>query len=378
MKDIYFDHAATTPVHPQVLEEMNPFFQNAFGNPSSVHRFGREVKTAIDSARDAIALSLHTTSNQIIFTSGGTEADNMVLFGIALANRDRGNHIITSSIEHHAVLHSCEYLEKMGFEVTYLPVDQTGKVSIEDVLRALKDSTILISVMYGNNEVGTIQPINEIGMIAREAGVYFHTDAVQAYGVLELNLSELPVDLLSLSSHKINGPKGVGALFMSKGVKANPHLLGGSQEKKRRGGTENVPGIVGFGKAAKLMVNTLEERRQKYFEMREAMLSIWRDSGIEFTINGHPTDFLPHILNVSFLGIDTEVMLMNMDIEGIFCSSGSACTAGSLEPSHVLVAMNIEQERIHSAVRFSFGLYNDVDQAIYVANKVVEVVRRLS
>jgi cysteine desulfurase len=378
LSDIYFDHAATTPVHPEVVQAIHPYFQNVFGNPSSVHRFGREVKAALDHARDHIAASLCAEANQIIFTSGGTEADNMAIFGVAMANRDKGNHIITSSIEHHAVLNTCEYLERLGFEVTYLPVDETGQVRPADVKNAIKDSTILISIMYGNNEVGTLQPIMEIGTIARDAGIYMHTDAVQAYGVIRLNTKELPVDMLSISGHKINGPKGIGALYMSRTVKANPHLFGGNQEKKRRGGTENVPGIVGFGKAVEIMIENLEGRRKKYLAMRDAMLSVWRDFNIEFFVNGHPTDFLPHILNVSFAGVDTEVMLMNLDLAGIFCSSGSACTSGSLEPSHVLEAMNIGDQRIRSAIRFSFGMNNDVEQAVHVARKTVDIIKRLS
>ncbi|MBP1930460.1 cysteine desulfurase family protein [Ammoniphilus resinae] len=377
MKEIYFDHAATTPVHPEVVAAMLPYFTEVYGNPSSIHRFGRKVKTGIDKARSNIATSLHTEHSRIVFTSGGTEADNLAIIGTALANRDRGNHIITSSVEHHAVLHSCEHLERLGFEVTYLPVDQTGRVNPDDIRKAIKNSTILISIMYGNNEVGTLQPIQEIGTIARENGVYMHTDAVQAFGILPINTSELPIDMLSVSAHKINGPKGMGALYVSKDVRFAPLLYGGEQEKKRRAGTENVPAIIGFGKAIEISQVAMQERQQKYVEIREMMLSVWKQAGIDFCLNGHPTEYLPHILNVSFIGQNTETLLMNLDLEGIACSSGSACSAGSLEISHVLKAMKLEEERQRSAIRFSFGINNTMEQAVYAANKVVEIINRL-
>lgn len=377
MKEIYFDHAASTPVHPEVLEAMIPYFEHIYGNPSSVHRFGRQSRHALDQARSKIAQSLGAGPNQIVFTSGGTESDNIALLGIAMANREKGNHIITSSIEHHAVLQTCEYLQKIGFDVTYLPVDEHGQVNVEDVKNAVKDSTILISIMYGNNEVGTIQPIKEVAELAKEMGVYMHTDAVQAYGTVPININELPVDLISLSSHKINGPKGVGALFISGKIKFLPQLHGGEQEKKRRAGTENVPGIMGFAKAAEITKNAMEERRSKYLAIRETMLAIWEQEGIEFIVNGHPTQFLPHILNVSFPGVETEVMLMNLDMAGVCCSSGSACASGSLEVSHVMKAMCQDQKRLKSAIRFSFGLNNTTEEGQAVAEKVVEIIKRL-
>jgi len=377
MKEIYFDHAATTPVHPEVVAAMLPYFGEVYGNPSSIHRFGRKVKTGIDKARSSVASGLHTEPSRIVYTSGGTEADNLAIIGTAMANREKGNHIITSSIEHHAVLHSCEHLEKLGFEVTYLPVDQTGRVNPEDVRHAIKESTILITIMYGNNEVGTLQPIQEIGTIAREYGIYMHTDAVQAFGILPINTSELSIDMLSVSAHKINGPKGMGALYVSKEVRFAPLLYGGEQEKKRRAGTENVPGIIGFGKAVEISQEAMQQRQQKYAEIRKTMIDIWKQAGINFTVNGHPTEFLPHILNVSFLGQDTETMLMNLDLEGIACSSGSACSAGSLEISHVLKSMKLEEERQRSAIRFSFGMNNTIEQSVYAANKVVEIINRL-
>ncbi|WP_134700764.1 cysteine desulfurase family protein [Ammoniphilus sp. YIM 78166] len=377
VKDIYFDHAASTFVFPQVLDAMIPYFEEAYGNPSSVHRLGRQGRRAIDEAREQISSTLGAEPNQIVFTSSGTEADNMALMGIALANRNKGNHIITSIIEHHAVLHTCEYLKRLGFEVTYLPVDQYGMVDLKDVKQVMKESTILISVMYGNNEVGTLQPIKEIAEFAKEKGVAMHTDAIQAYGSIPIDISEIPVDSLSISSHKINGPKGVGALFLSGKIKFTPLLHGGQQEKKRRAGTENVPGIVGFAKAAEFSRQTMEERRTKYIAIREEMTKIWKEEGIEFMLNGHPTHFLPHILNVSFPEIDTEVMLMSLDMEGIYCSSGSACASGSLEASHVVSAMYEDKRRLKSAIRFSFGLNNTVEDGRTVAKKVVQIIERL-
>jgi cysteine desulfurase len=375
---IYMDHAATTPVYPDVVDTMVPYFQYTYGNPSSVHQFGREGKTALDSARGTIAQSLSCEPNEIIFTSGGTEADNFALFGSALANKVKGNHIITSSIEHHAVLHTCEKLEKMGFEVTYLPVDETGRVRLQDVRDAIRDETILISIMYGNNEVGTIQPIGEITAIAKEKGILVHTDAVQAYGIIPLNPNQLAVDMLSVSAHKINGPKGVGALYLSRSTRIEPHLFGGSQEKKRRAGTENVPGIMGFAKAAELTQAAMEQKRAVFLEIRHTLLNTLEENQMSFFINGHPTEFLPHILNLSFPGIDSEVMLMNLDLAGVAASSGSACTAGSLSVSHVLQAMRLDEARLKSAIRFSFGINNTVEQAAQVGCQIAQIVKRLS
>lgn len=377
MKEIYLDHAASTPVHPQVLDAMITYFELDYGNPSSIHRYGRQSRHALDQARKQIAQSIGAVPNQVVFTSGGTEADNMAILGIAMANREKGNHIITSSIEHHAVLQTCEYLQTAGFDVTYLPVDEYGQVKVEDVKNAMRDSTILISIMFGNNEVGTLQPIKEIAEIAKEMGAYMHTDAVQAYGTVPINIHEIPVDLMSVSSHKINGPKGVGALFVSGRFKMAPQLHGGEQEKKRRAGTENVPGIVGFSKAAEIAQNGIGERRSKYLAIRETMLEAWKTEGVDFIVNGHPTQFLPHILNVSFPGVDTEVMLMNLDMAGIFCSSGSACASGSLEVSHVIRAMCQDEKRLKSAIRFSFGWNNTTAEGQAVANKVAEIIKRL-
>ena len=374
---VYLDHAATTPVHPDVREAMLPFLGSEFGNPSSIHRFGRDVRAAIDEARDAVATGLNTEAKRIVFTSGGTEADNLAVIGAAVANRDKGQHVITTAVEHHAVLEACHYLEEIGFNLTYVPVDETGLVHVQTIQEAITDETTLISVMFGNNEVGTVQPIAEIGRLAREHGIIFHTDAVQAFGVVPIDVSALPVDLLSVSAHKINGPKGVGALYVRQDVPFTPRLFGGSQERKRRPGTENVPGIVGFGKAVEIVQNELGDKGKTLFKLRQAMVDVWEASGIEFVINGNTHACLPHILNVSFIGVDTESMLMNLDLEGVACSSGSACTAGSLEVSHVLKAMQLPEDVTASAVRFSFGLGNPVEEVQSAAETAVKIAKRL-
>jgi cysteine desulfurase len=378
MQEIYLDHAATTPLHPEVLEAMLPFYSQFHGNPSSLHSFGQRTRHAVDEARAAIAGSLHASPSEIVFTSGGTEADNTAILGIASAHKDRGRHIITSQIEHHAVIDTCEFLEKNGYDVTYIPVDQQGKVSVESIRDAIRDDTILISIMYGNNEVGTIQPIHEIGEIARNRGIYFHTDAVQAYGTERIDVRSLSVDLLSISAHKINGPKGIGALYIGKKVKIDPHLHGGNQEKKRRAGTENVPGIIGFAKAAEIAGRSLEENRIKYDKYRAIMLAAWSDMQVPFTVNGSPERYLPHILNASFPGVRTEMMLMNLDIAGIAAASGSACTAGSFQVSHVLEAMGVAEDILQSAIRFSFGYGNTEEQIREAAIKTGEIVLRMS
>jgi len=374
---IYLDHAATTPVHPRVIEAMQHLLASNFGNPSSVHSFGRSGRMALEKARDTVAQVMGAESKQVIFTSSGTEADNMALFGVAMANQHRGKHIITTKIEHHAVLHTCEYLEQFGFEVTYLPVDQTGRVNPEAVKEAVRPDTILVSVMYANNEVGTIQPVEEIGAFLREVGVYFHTDAVQAFGVIPFDVKSIPVDLLSVSAHKLNGPKGVGALYVHRDVKINPHLFGGAQERKKRAGTENVAGIVGFAEAVAIASAEMAERVQKYASLRDKMLQVWREAGVQFVRNGSEEHSVPHILNVSFPGVSTETLLMNLDLAGIAASSGSACASGSLELSHVLQAMNIGDERTASAVRFSFGITNDVADVQQAAEKTAQIVQRL-
>ncbi len=377
MKAIYMDHAATSPVHPQVIEAMMSSLRSDFGNPSSIHQFGRKTRHALDEARSSIAVSINAHPNEIIFTSGGTEADNLAIIGTAKANRHKGHHIITTVIEHHAALNACKDLENEGFEVTYLPVDETGRISIDTLQRAIRPETILLTVMFGNNEVGTIQPIEKIAQIAKEHQIIFHTDAVQAYGLVELDVSELGVDMLSVSAHKINGPKGVGFLYVKDGTKLVPYSHGGEQERKRRAGTENVAGIVGLQKAAELFHVDREEKVVLYHKMKKAMSTIFEDENIDYHVNGDQSNVLPHVFNVSFPGAGVEPMLMNLDLAGIAVSSGSACTAGSHEPSHVLTAMLGDNERTQTAIRFSFGYGNSIEDAKTAAQEVVKIVNRL-
>jgi cysteine desulfurase len=379
MERIYLDHAATSPVHPEVVEKMIPYMTEIFGNPSSIHFFGRQSRHAIDEARRACAASIGAQPNEIIFTSGGTEADNLALLGVARANRHKGNHIITTAIEHHAVLNTCKALEKEGFEVTYLPVDREGRIAIKDLQQALTDRTILVSVMFGNNEVGTVQPIQEIGDALRDHQAFFHTDAVQAYGLLSIDVKEMGIDLLSISSHKINGPKGVGFLYAAQNVKFNPQLTGGEQERKRRAGTENVPGVVGLHHAVLLAEREREQKTQQYHAFKDIMISIFQSEEISFEINGSKEHCLPHVLNVSFKGIDVESFLVNLDLAGIAVSSGSACTAGSIDPSHVLVAMfGKGSDKIRSSIRFSFGYGNTKEQVEKAAYETVKIIKRLT
>ncbi|MGX1982545.1 cysteine desulfurase [Thermolongibacillus altinsuensis] len=378
MERIYLDHAATSPVHPEVVHAMIPYMTEVFGNPSSIHFFGRQSRRAVDEAREAIAKTIGAKTNEIIFTSGGTEADNLALIGVAMANRQKGRHIITTSVEHHAVLHTCHYLEKQGFEVTYLPVNEQGKISLTDLQKALRPDTILVSVMFGNNETGVLQPIEEIGMMLKEHPAYFHTDAVQAYGLIPIDVNKLHIDLLSVSAHKINGPKGVGFLYVRENVKLIPHLYGGEQERKRRAGTENVAGIIGLQKAVEIAQQTMREKVQLYRSFKERMLAIFEQEGIHYAVNGDMDDSLPHVLNVAFFGTNVEAMLVNLDLAGIAASSGSACTAGSVDPSHVLVAMfGKDSERIRSSIRFSFGLGNTAQQIEMAAYETVKIVKRL-
>ncbi|AMA72175.1 MULTISPECIES: cysteine desulfurase family protein [Aneurinibacillus] len=376
MQEIYLDHAATTPVHPEVLEAMLPYYRDMHGNPSSMHRFGQRVRHTVDEARSIIARCVNAEPGEIIFTSGGTEADNMALIGVMTANRDKGKHLITSQIEHHAVLHTCEYLESLGYEVTYLPVDETGRVAVEDVAQAIRPDTVMISIMFGNNEVGTLQHIGKIGKLAKERGVYFHTDAVQAFGIEEVDVKRLHVDLLSISAHKVNGPKGVGSLYARRGIKIASYIHGGNQEKKRRAGTENVAGIVGFARAAELAINTREERRAHYEKLRRMMMAVWDEQSVDYVVNGHPKFYMPHILNVSFPGTKTEAMLMKLDIAGVAAASGSACMSGSLEISHVLRAMNLPEDRLISAIRFSFGYGNTEEQVREAAERIARIVNK--
>jgi len=374
---VYMDHAATTYIKQEVMEEMMPYFTEKFGNPSSVHSFGREARKAVDMARDRTAKALNASGDEIYFTGGGSESDNWAIKGIAQANKHKGNHIITSSIEHHAVLYTCQYLEKMGFEVTYLPVDQYGLVNPDDVKRAITDKTILISIMFANNEIGTIQPVKEIGQIAKEHGVYFHTDAVQAAGHLPIDVKDMNIDLLSLSAHKFYGPKGVGALYIRKGVRVHPLMHGGAQERNRRAGTENLPGIVGLGKAIELAYENLEDSSRKLTAMRDRLISGIMERIDNVRLNGHPTKRLPGNANLSFEYIEGESLLLSLDMKGIAASSGSACTSGSLDPSHVLLAIGLTHEIAHGSLRLTLGDDNTDQDIDYVLEVLPDIVQRL-
>ncbi|WP_066311781.1 cysteine desulfurase family protein [Bacillus sp. FJAT-29814] len=378
MERIYLDHAATSPMHPKVIEKMLEVMNSTFGNPSSIHSFGREARHEIDLARAVMAKSIGAKENEIIFTSGGTEADNMALFGVAESNREQGKHIITTAVEHHAVLHACEKLEKLGYEVTYLPVDETGMISLADLERALRDDTILVSIMYGNNEVGSLQPITEIGQLLKDHPAKFHTDAVQAYGMEAIDVNESLIDLLSVSAHKINGPKGIGFLYVRSGVKLAPRLFGGEQERKRRAGTENVASIVGFREAVEIAMESRAAKREKFAQFKQIFLKVLQKHEVDFALNGMLEKSLPHVLNLSFPGTNVEAMLVNLDLAGIAVSSGSACTAGSIEPSHVLVAMfGKESERLTNSIRYSFGFTTSAEEVMKAAEETVKVVSRL-
>lgn len=378
MTRIYVDHAATTPLHPQVKEVMMPFFDSHFGNPSSIHSFGREMKSELQAARQTMANCLGGKANEWMFTSGGTESDNTAIMGLALARGEQhGKHIVTSQVEHHAVLHTCAQLEQMGFEITYLPVDHYGHVQVEDVRNALRPDTILVTIMYGNNEVGTLQSIEEIGHCVHEHGIPLHTDAVQALGVVSLNVDRLPVDMVSISSHKINGPKGVGGLYVSSGIQLQPLLFGGNQERGRRAGTENMSGIIGFAKAVELAEQDRDKKRDLYAECRRTLLETLDRTQIDYQINGLSEQGLPHIVNLSFQDVQADALLMNLDLAGIAVSSGSACTAGSLQPSHVIQAMYADQARSTSAIRFSFGLGNTPTEIETVATEITRIIGRM-
>lgn len=377
MQKIYFDNAATTSMRKEVVDTMIPYFTENFGNPSSIYEIARKNKKALDESRDRVAKLLGADSKEIYFTSGGTEADNWAIKGVAEAYRDKGNHIITTSIEHHAVLHTCEYLESKGYEVTYLPVDEYGQVNPKDLLKAIKETTILISVMYANNEIGTVQPIEEIGRIAREKKIIFHTDAVQAVGHIPIDVKKANVDLLSLSGHKFHGPKGVGALYIRKGVKIKPLLHGGAQERGRRGGTENVPGVVGLAKAFELAVKDVEENNKKMTELRDYIIKGIANNVDHVKLNGHPTNRLPNNINFTFDFIEGESLLLLLDMKGIYASSGSACTSGSLDPSHVLLAIGLPHERAHGSLRITIGDENTKEEADYLLEVLPPIVQRL-
>lgn len=381
MRKVYLDNAATTALSPRVLEAMLPYFTQHYGNPSSVHAFGREAKQGLDRARDQVAKALHCDPSEVIFTGCGTESDNAVLVGVAQRYGNKGKHIITTNVEHHAILHTCEYLEKQGYSVTYLPVDQDGLVTAEQVAAAIRPDTILVSIMFANNEVGTIMPIQEIGAVCKEKGVLFHTDAVQAVGHIPVDVQAMHIDMLSLSAHKFHGPKGVGALYCRKGIRLPSYIMGGAQEKGRRAGTENVAGIVGLGAAIELATEQLEENRAKMTALRDRLMTGIQARISEVKLNGHPTNRLPNNVNFSFKYIEGESILLMLDMNGIAASSGSACTSGSLDPSHVLLALGLPHEIAHGSVRLTLGdetTEEDIDYTIDVLEKTVARLRAMS
>lgn len=377
MNKVYLDHSATTRTDEDVAQAMVEYMTENFGNPSSVHSYGRVARKAVEEAREKVARAIGAQPEEIIFTSGGTEADNIAIRGVAYATKKKGNHIITSAIEHHAVLDTCKSLEKEGFQVTYLPVDEYGMVSVEDVKNAITDQTVLISVIHANNEVGTIQPVKEIGALAREKGIYFHSDTVQTVGKIPVDVNELNIDLLAISAHKFYGPKGIGCLYARKGVRLSPILFGGSQERKRRPGTLNVPGIVGFGLAIKKAVNMISEQIPYQTRLRDKLIKGIMERVDYVKLNGHPTERLPNNVNLSFQFIEGESLLLSLDMKGIAASSGSACTSGSLDPSHVLLAMGLSHEIAHGSLRMTLGKDNTEEQIDYVIEVLPEIVERL-
>lgn len=381
MKRIYLDYNATTPIHPEVLETMLPYYGDSFGNPSTIYFFGQETKKATEEAREKVASLLGANPEEIVFTSGGTEADNFALKGVAFALEEKGRHIITSAIEHHAVLSTCQYLEKRGFKVTYLPVDGYGWLDPQKVQDAITKDTILISVIHANNEVGTIEPISEIGEIAERRGIYFHTDAVQTVGKVPVKLDKLRVDLLSLSAHKFYGPKGIGALYVRSGTHIHPLIHGGHQERVRRAGTENVPGIVGLGRAAEIASREMEGEAKRIENLRNKLEKKIKENISHVYINGHPSKRSPNTLNVSFEFAEGESLLLNLDLKGIAVSTGSACTAGSLEPSHVLKAMGVPPQLAQASLRFSLGRdtkEEDIDRTVETLKEIVGRLREMS
>ncbi|HEX9897099.1 MAG TPA: cysteine desulfurase NifS [Dehalococcoidales bacterium] len=377
MKRVYLDYAATTPTHPEVIEAMLPFFSEVWGNPSSIHACGQEARSAVEEAREKVAGLIGAQNDEIFFTSGGTEADNWALKGITSANRSRGNHIITSRSEHHAILETCEHLEKQGFSVTFLPVDRYGMVDPDDVKKAITSKTILISIMHANNEVGSIQPIAEIGKIAKAAGIYFHSDAVQTIGHIPVDVNKLRVDMLSISAHKLYGPKGIGALFIRAGTRIESLLQGGGQEKKARAGTENVPGIVGFARAVELAQEEMDEEARRISKLRDTLVKNILEKIDHTRLNGHPTKRLPNNANVSLEFVEGEAVCLNLDLAGICAATGSACTSESMEASHVLLAMGLGPELARSSLRFSFGKWSTEEDVDYVLEKLPAIVSRL-
>lgn len=381
MKNVYMDYSATTYVKPEVLEEMMPYFTEKFGNPSSFYGISRETKRAIDTAREKVAKGLNCLPDEVYFTGGGSEADNWAIKGIASAHKNKGNHIITTKIEHHAVLHTCQYLEKNGFEVTYLDVDSEGFINLDDLKNAITDKTILVSIMFANNEIGTIQPVKEIGEICKENKVFFHTDAVQAVGNVPIDVKEMNIDMLSLAGHKIYGPKGIGVLYIKKGIKIDNLIHGGAQEKNRRAGTENIAGIVGLGKAMELATCNIEEHMEKMTALRDRLIDGLLK--IPYTnLNGPRGEKrLPGNVNVRFRFIEGESILLSLDFKGVCASSGSACTSGSLDPSHVLLAIGLPHELAHGSLRLTLGAGSteeDVDYVLEVTPPIIERLRNMS
>ena len=374
MDKIYLDHASTTSVHPQVAQTMVDQMQEHFGNPSNIHSFGRDAKAELNKARKLIGKHLSASPDSFIFTSGGTESDNLAVLGCALSAQEKGRHIITTEIEHLAVLNSCRQLEQMDYEITYLPVNEKGRVNISDVKEAVRHDTVLISIMYGNNEVGTVQPVKEVGRFAEQNDIVFHTDAVQALGTVDINIRELPANLISFSSHKVGGPKGVGCLYAEADLQ--PLLFGGQQQRQLRPGTENVPGTAGFALAVKMVCESMTKRRRNYEKFRQLMLDVLDEQGVSHAVNGHLQHYLPHILNISFPDIKADVLVKNLDLQGIAVSTGSACTAGTVQPSHVVTAMH-GAKRASSAVRFSFGRSNTARQVEKAALTTAGIIRRL-
>lgn len=376
-RKIYLDHAATTYVRKEVLDEMLPYFSEFYGNPSSMHAFGRETRNAINIARQRVAKVLNADEKEIYFTSGGTESDNWAVKGTAYANIQKGKHIITTSIEHHAVLDSCKYLKEHGYDVTFLPVDEYGRVTPEHVLEVIRPDTILISIMTANNEIGTIEPIAEIGKIAREKKIIFHTDAVQAAGHIELDVKALNADLLTIAAHKFYGPKGVGALYIRKGTKIEKYMHGGAQERNKRATTENTPAIVGMGKALELISAEREEENKRLSKLRDMLIHGILDQISDAKLNGHPTDRLPGNANISFTGIEGEALLVSLDIKGIAASSGSACMSGSFDPSYVLLAIGADEDLARSSARFTLGEKTTEEDIAYTVENTVNIVKKL-
>ncbi len=377
MNTIYLDHAATTAVKKEVLDAMLPYFTERFGNPSSVYKIAQVNKKAVDEARETIAKHLGANTNEIFFTSCGTESDNWAIKGIAESYKSKGNHIITSKVEHPAVLHTCQYLEKQGYEVTYLDVDENGLVRIEDVEKAIKPTTILITIMYANNEIGTIMPIKEIGAIAKKHNIIFHTDAVQAIGQVKINVQEENIDLLSLSGHKFHGPKGTGVLYIRRGVKIGSFFHGGAQERGRRSGTENVAGIVGLAKAMELSYQDFDEKIAKVTRLRDKLIDGVLNNIPHSRLNGHRSLRLPNNANFSFEFVEGESLLLLLDMNGVCASSGSACSSGSLDPSHVLMAIGLPHEIAHGSIRFTLGDENTEEEIDFVLEKLPQIVQRM-